>query len=220
MQFQFVSQSSPTDENARRSRLAAFDQLLTDDLADFFDKCHWSIKHRRTFFANDGAKLVQLIAAQLGTYIVPTLAYRLNSVEQVDDETVKCKIVLGSIQRFFQLVCFALSELAQESNRNKLPDRVVAGLRQLISSIGQHLLTESLLRHLKRLSDHLFNFGRIRHFQISLLDSVDKFEKVLRTANQYFKNNNDIYIIDPSAIKQLRLAIDHWIQSFTLKSAS
>ena len=183
--------------------MAAFDQLLTDDLADFFDKCHWSIKHRRTFFANDGAKLVQLIAAQLGTCIVPTLAYRLNSVEQVDDETdEKCEIVLRSLKRFFQLVIFILSELTKESDGNQIHDRVVLTLRQLIGSIGQHLLTESLLRHLKRLDPYIVqqNHQVVRHTcrfhcnLLFLLDAVDNFEKLLRTVNGYFKNKNNIYL--------------------------
>ena len=184
---------------------------LIDDLDDFFDMCKWSIEHRRTFFANDGAKLVQLIAAQLATCIVPTLVYRLKSVERVDDEKIDYELVLCSLERFFKLVSFILSELTQESDGNKLPDRVVLALRQLIGSINQQLLDDCLPRQLNRLSEQLFlvnaeqDHENIRTFKVdvcSLLDVVGEFEAELRTANVYFKSNNDIFIIDQPSIER------------------
>ena len=81
-------------------------------------------------------------------------------VERVDDE---CEMVLDSIQHFFQLVSFALSELPRESNRNQLHDRVVLALRQLISSIGQNLLSDQLLRHIKCLWEHFLNHQVVRN---------------------------------------------------------
>ena len=101
-------------------------------------------------------------------------------VERVDDE---CEMVLDSIQHFFQLVSFALSELPRESNRNQLHDRVVLALRQLISSIGQNLLSDQLLRHIKCLWEHFLNHQVVRNtcrFQSSLfrlLDAADKCDK-------------------------------------------
>ena len=166
--------------------------------------------HRRSFFAVDGAKLVQLVAAQLATCIVPSLACRLKAVERVDDEAIKSELVLASIKRFFRLVCFILSELTKPNNGGKLDDRVVLGLRQLVSSIRLELLSSDCLsRHLNRLSEQLSavvsenNVLRFKTSSSRLLDAVDKFENVLRTANAFFKNNNDIFIIDSWVSKQM-----------------
>ena len=213
---------------------------MTDDLGDFFDICQWSIEHRRTFFANDGAKLVQLIAAQLGAYVVPTLVCRLKSVERVDDEAIKCELVLGSMERFFRLASLILSELTQ-TEASMLHDQVVLALRQLVAAISQSLLVDCLPAHLNRLSEQLFlvnaeqdhederldeclmllrsatttssnnndddkHIRNILSFKTSLctlLGAVDKFEAQLRTANEFFKEHNDICLVDPSLHKRI-----------------
>ena len=148
---------------------------------------------------------MQLIAAQLATCIVPTLAYRLNSVERVDDETIDCELVLYSIHRFFALVNSLLRQSTRDSNGNKLHDRVVLALRQLISVIVQNVLVHSLPRYLNRLSEQLEqNNGNIRNILRiktnlgELFVALQKFESTLRNANAYFKHYNDICLTGPS----------------------
>ena len=183
---------------------------LIDELDDFFDMCKWSMEHRRTFFANDGAKLVQLIASQLVTCIVPTLVYLLKSVGRVEDTTVHCGLVLCSIDRCFKFVISILTELTRESDGNQLHDRVVLALRQLTGSISQNLLVDCLPRQLNRLSEQLLiakadeEIDSFKADLCGLIKVVGKFEKVLHTANAYFKSNNDIFLdTRPSIERQI-----------------
>ena len=219
LQFELLGSWPPPGD-----RLAMIDDLVYGDLYDFFTHCDTVLRHLRTFFPDNGAKLVQLLVAQLDTCIVPTLVYRLKSIERVDDDTMDLHRVFYSVEFFFRTVNSFLCKC-----RHKLPDRVVLALRQLIGSINQQLLVDCLPRQLNRLSEQLFlvnaeqdhederldesmllrpandnhmDILRALNFKTNmcnLLDAVGEFELELRTANQYFKEHNDIYLVDPSA---------------------